>query len=100
MCIRDRLSSAAKRLESMSSEEKNRLKRNIIAGLPGSNEKFTLQAFRQALLPYNGISAATLKICLIDFLRALMPVCEETGVRLVIPPGGPPYPMLGLPRGV
>ena len=44
------LSSAAERLESMSSEEKNRLKRNIIAGLPGSNEKFTLQAFRQALL--------------------------------------------------
>lgn len=86
--------------ETLSSEAKNELVRNIIAGLPGSEEGYTLEEFLQALAAYQHIGAKELKEHLYYFLSEVIPVAEEAGVLMAIHPDDPPYPILGLPRVV
>ncbi|MFL0810625.1 MAG: mannonate dehydratase [Agarilytica sp.] len=74
------------------------LTKNIIAGLPGAEEGYTLDAFRTHLASYDGIDKTKLREHLAYFLAQIIPVCEETGMRLAIHPDDPPRPLLGLPR--
>ena len=96
----EELSLAHQRFGLMGEEERLKLQRTIIAGLPGSEESFTLQNFQQALDKYKGIDAKKLQQHLVEFMEAIVPVAKEVGVQLAIHPDDPPYPIFGLPRVV
>jgi mannonate dehydratase len=96
----EELNRAKERYEAMSDDEIEQLQRNIIAGLPGSEESFTLNDFHKALEKYQDIDTQKLQQHLIYFLRQIIPVAEEVGIMMALHPDDPPYSLLGLPRVV
>lgn len=84
--------------ENMSSSDIDKLTANIIAGLPGAEEGYTLAEFQKQLDRYKDIDKSALRENMRYFLSQLMPVCEQYGLKLAVHPDDPPRPILGLPR--
>lgn len=91
---------AKARYAAMTPDERLQLERNVIKGLPGSEETFGVPEFRAALAGYDHIGAADLKDHLVHFLKEVCPVADEVGIKLVVHPDDPPYDIFGLPRVV
>ena len=89
---------AKKYFETMTQADKDKLVANIIAGLPGAEEGYSLDQFRAHLATYDRIDKAKLRENYAYFLKAIVPVAEEVGVVLTVHPDDPPRPILGLPR--
>ena len=93
-------SNAKEYFDTISAFEKEKLTKNIIAGLPGAEEGYTLKQFQEALNTYAEINAETLKEHLVLFLKEIIPVASQNKVLMCIHPDDPPFPILGLPRVV
>mgnify|MGYP003634391031 CR=1 FL=1 len=87
-------------MDAISEEEKSILIKNIIAGLPGAEEGYTLEQFQTILDTYKDITADVLRDNLVSFLQEIIPVAAGNEVLMCIHPDDPPYPILGLPRVV
>ncbi|TDG34852.1 mannonate dehydratase [Pedobacter changchengzhani] len=85
-------------LESLPADEVKTLTDTIMAGLPGTDEVFTVEEFKQHLKRYANVDAKKLKENLSYFLNAIMPAAEAVGIKMCIHPDDPPFPILGLPR--
>lgn len=89
---------ARKYLDGLSEEEQQTLVRTILAGLPGTDEVFTIAEFKEHLARYKDVDAAKLKENLAYFLRRVIPAAERLGINMCIHPDDPPFAILGLPR--
>ncbi|PQV50639.1 D-mannonate dehydratase [Jejuia pallidilutea] len=86
--------------ENLSEASRTTLVNNIIAGLPGAEEGYTLEQFQNILDTYKNVDAKTLRAHLVLFLKEIIPVASKNEVLMCIHPDDPPYPILGLPRVV
>ena len=66
--------------------------------LPGWDESYTHEGLRALLTQYKSIDEARLWDNFAYFLRAIIPVCEQAGVKMAIHPDDPPWGIFGLPR--
>lgn len=89
---------AARKYGALNGEERIALQNNIVAGLPGANENWTLEDIREQLRAYAEIDEDQLRANLIEFLQLVAPTAQELGIRLCCHPDDPPFSLLGLPR--
>ena len=89
---------AEERFATMTEARKVELAGNVVFGLPGAAEHFSLDDVRHHLGEYGDIDEARLRAHLIAFLEEVAPVAEDLGMRLCCHPDDPPFALLGLPR--
>lgn len=89
---------AARRFAGMDEARRQQLAGNVVFGLPGAAERFTLEDVRALLDSYAPVTDAALRRHFHDFLELVAPVAEEIGLRLCCHPDDPPFGLLGLPR--
>lgn len=94
----DRKRKAYEYFQGMSESDRDKLARMVLAGLPGTEDVFSIEEVRRALATYEKIGPDELRNNLGEFLRAVCPTAEELGVRLCIHPDDPPRSLFGLPR--
>ncbi len=97
---KDHAQAARVRFDSMSETRREDLEQTIIAGLPGAEASYNRETIRRLIAEYEGMTAEDLHGNLIAFLREVVPVAQEAGVRLAIHPDDPPWSLFGLPRVV
>ena len=96
----ERVATARARYDAMSESRRDELEQTIIAGLPGAEGSYNRAALRELINQYKSVTAGELRDHLVSFLREVVPVAEELGVRLAIHPDDPPWRLFGLPRVV
>lgn len=96
----ERIEAARQRLASMSESDLARIERNLIEWVPAREFVYDRESFRRMLGRYRDISRADFRGNLISFLKEIVPVAEEAGVKLAIHPDDPPFSIFGLPRVV
>ena len=86
--------------QKISSSDIQRISDNVLKGLPGSEEGYSMEEFKAMLDTYKGIDGDQLRSHLVQFLEEIIPLAESLGIRMCIHPDDPPFSLLGLPRVV
>lgn len=89
---------AARRFAAMDDARREQLAGNVVFGLPGAAESFSLQDVRDLLASYAPVTDEVLRRNFNDFLEQVAPVAQDIGMRLCCHPDDPPFGLLGLPR--
>ena len=89
---------ASERFKKMNRQSIQKLTETILSGLPGAEEAFALEEFKNMLDRYKQVDAKTLRNNLVSFINDIIPTAEASGVQMVIHPDDPPYAIFGLPR--
>jgi len=89
---------AQQRYQALNPEQRQQLADNIVCGLPGATDNYSMQDVREHLTQYAGMSADQLRQHFIDFLEAVIPTAQSLGMRMCCHPDDPPFELLGLPR--
>lgn len=92
------IEAARQLVKELSNLDKDRIINNIIKGLPGSEQGFTLPEFKMILETYSSIDGKKLRDNLIHFLKKIIPTAEQNEILMCIHPDDPPFSLLGLPR--
>jgi mannonate dehydratase len=87
-------------LDTLNADQKNELTNVIMAGLPGTDDVFTIEEFKVHLKKYEHIDSIVLKQNMAYFLQAIIPDAEKLGIKMCVHPDDPPFSILGLPRVV
>lgn len=96
----EQLDVAKARFEALSPAERELLEKNIIAGLPGGEGSYDREGIRKAIAQFIALGTEGYREHLFAFLREIIPVAEEAGVKMCIHPDDPPFSLFGLPRVV
>ena len=91
---------ANNKFKNLEQSDIERISDNMLKGLPGSEEGYSMEEFKAMLDTYTGIDADQLRSNLVQFLEEIIPLAEELGIRMCIHPDDPPFTLLGLPRVV
>lgn len=101
----DQIKKAEDLYQTLTKEDARALAYNIIVatqsfidGAVGEDEKEPVAIFLKLLAEYDGIDKDKLRENFAFFLNEVIPVAEESGVKLAVHPDDPPFPLLGLPR--
>ena len=86
--------------QKISSSDIQRISDNVLKGLPGSEEGYSMEEFKAMLDTYKSIDGDQLRSHLVQFLEQIIPLAESLGIRMCIHPDDPPFSLLGLPRVV
>jgi len=89
---------AKKQFEDLEASDIQRISDNMLKGLPGSEEGYSMEEFKTMLDTYKGIDADQLRSHLVKFLEEIIPLAEQLCIRMCIHPDDPPFSLLGLPR--
>ncbi|WP_075214235.1 mannonate dehydratase [Mongoliimonas terrestris] len=89
---------ALERFEAMDEAAIATLETTIIAGLPGGEDSYTRQGIAERIAAFDDIGQHEMRENLLEFLKEVVPVAEDVGVRLAIHPDDPPFSLFGLPR--
>lgn len=96
----DLVRAAKTRFGEMDKDAEDALEKIIIAGLPGGQSAYCRREILYELSRFKDIDSAILRQNLNAFLKEIIPLAEELGVRLAIHPDDPSFSLFGLPRVV
>ena len=94
----EEIEQAKKQFEDLEASDIQRISDNMLKGLPGSEEGYSMEEFKTMLDTYKRIDADQLRSHLVKFLEEIIPLAEQLGIRMCIHPDDPPFSLLGLPR--
>lgn len=66
--------------------------------LPGWDSSYTKEELRELIMAYSELGEEGLWKNLERFLKRVIPVAEECGIKMAIHPDDPPYAIFGIPR--
>ncbi|TKW67835.1 MAG: mannonate dehydratase [Paracoccus denitrificans] len=89
---------ADRRFADLDDAHREQLAGNVVFGLPGAAENFSLQDVRNLLETYAPVTDQVLRANFHAFLEQVAPVAQDLGMRLCCHPDDPPFGLLGLSR--